>query len=374
MKSILLSSVAVLGLSSAAYADAHLGVTLSGDAELGYNDDILGDNDGFYSELDVTIGFTAELDNGLTASASIDFEDLADGEGNDGDSYELSLTSDMGGLYYGDTNFAAQNVWVAAGDMEADSFSEADGEEALRGEVMIGGIEAQLSYALSNADGTRVGLVRDGDLDQLSLGLAGDFGGVNVVFAYQEESEVVDGAHNGSNGDFNEGGVMGISVGTSFAGADVRLAYATRDDDAGDGSGVGGDSLGIQVAYPVGPVTATVYYVSEGSDGGDVDDNYGLTLAYEDGPVAVTLDYDNDQGVDKIGLEGSYDVGNGLVVYAGYLTEDAGDRMYVAGEMDLGSGASLLVSYADDEDDVDEDEIGANEYQRGTTVELSFEF
>lgn len=63
------------------------------------------------------------------------------------------------------------------------------------------------------------------------------------------------------------------------------------------------------------------------------------------------------------------------MVYAGYLTEDGTeDRYYVAGEYDLGGGASLLFSYVEDESNVDEDEVGANEYQRGTTVEVAFEF
>jgi outer membrane protein OmpU len=377
MKNILLSSAAVFAFAGAAAADGHLGVTFSGDANLGYNTSdnapfAEDDNEGFYSELDVTLGFAAELDNGLVAAASIDLEDLAGGAGDDGAEYELSLTSDMAGLYYGDTNFAAQNVWVSAGDMESDFFSEADGEEALRGEVTFGMVSAQVSYALSNANGTRVGLVSDGDLDQLSIGASADLGNFNVVLAYQEASGVVDGAHFTSNGDFNEGEVFGLSVGTSFAGADIRVAYAQTDDNVGDGTGTDEDSMGIKVAYPFGPVTATAYYVAESEAAGD---NYGVNFAYENGPIGVALDYQDDQGTIKVGLEGTYDVGNGIMAYAGYLTEDGtDDRFYVAGTYDLGSGASVLVSYASDDSNVDEDEIGAGEYQDGTTVELSFAF
>jgi len=370
MKRILLSSAAIVAFAGAAAAEGHVGVSFSGDAEIGYNDDALGDNDGFYSELDVTIGFAAELDNGLTAAASIDFEDLANGGGNDGADYELSLTSETAGLFYGDTNFAAQNVWVAAGDMAGDFFSEADGEEALRGEVTFAGVEAQVSYALSNADGTRVGLVRDGDLDQLSIGVSADVGNFNVIAAYQEASEVVDGAHNSTNGDFNEGETYGISVSTSFGGADVRLAYAETDDNVGDGTGVDEDSIGLSVSYPFGPVTVDASYAVN-----DVaDDRWDLAVTYEDGPIAVTASVDE---TEEFAVEGSYDVGSGLVVYAGFITDDEtdlGSRYYIGGEYDLGSGAMLTVSFAEDDDDADGDEIGAQEYQRGTTVELSFEF
>jgi len=308
MKRILLSSAAIVAFAGAAAAEGHVGVSFSGDAEIGYNDDALGDNDGFYSELDVTIGFAAELDNGLTAAASIDFEDLANGGGNDGADYELSLTSETAGLFYGDTNFAAQNVWVAAGDMAGDFFSEA--------------------------------------------------------------SEVVDGAHNSTNGDFNEGETYGISVSTSFGGADVRLAYAETDDNVGDGTGVDEDSIGLSVSYPFGPVTVDASYAVN-----DVaDDRWDLAVTYEDGPIAVTASVDE---TEEFAVEGSYDVGSGLVVYAGFITDDEtdlGSRYYIGGEYDLGSGAMLTVSFAEDDDDADGDEIGAQEYQRGTTVELSFEF
>lgn len=250
--------------------------------------------------------------------------------------------------------------------MEGDGFSEADGEEVLRGEVVYGDIEAQLSYVLGTADGARN---IEEDLNQLSLGVSADFGNYNVVLAYQDESDEAAGFYDAANGDFVDSQVWGISVGTSFAGADVRVAYA--EEDGAD------ESLGFEVSYPFGPVTATAYYVVEDDEAGNDDPNYGLTLAYSEGPVAVTFDYDNDQGTNKYGLEGSYDVGNGLVVYGGYLfIEDLADEsaFYVGGEYDLGSGAALLVSYAEGDDDEYEDEIGAQDYQDGTTVEISFDF
>jgi outer membrane protein OmpU len=290
--------------------------------------------------------------------------------------------------------------------MESDGFSEADGEEALRGEVTYGNVTAQLSYVLGNNAGTRNAVE---EMNQLSLAVSADFGNFNVVAAYQAESDEAAGffssgddgvngpdgltgdadgggtigvdetgvlgdeADNGTtighgdNGDFTDNEVFGLSVGTSFSGADIRLAYA---EDANS------ESIGVQVAYPFGPVTATVYYVSENTPGNN-DDNYGLTLAYENGPIAAKFDYDNDQGTDKYGIEGSYNVGNGVTVYAGYLFFDGlveEDAFYVAGSYDLGSGAEFLVSYAEGDDGEYEDEIGANDYQAGVTAELSFAF
>mgnify|MGYP006134596767 CR=1 FL=1 len=356
MKNILLASTALVAFAGAAVAEGHAGISFTGSADLGYNDTVAGDNNGFYSDLDLVAGFATVLDNGLTAAASLNLDNLDTGTNTEnGADYTLSLTSETAGLFYGDTKFAAETHWTSAGDMESDGFSEADGEVALRGDVKLGTVSASVSYALADANSNK-NLIDD--VTQLSIGASTDFGNVNVVLAYQEDTLE---AYAG-NGDFNSSDVFGLSVGTSFAGADVRVAYAEDNNS---------DSLGLKVAYPFGPVTATAYLVTESIG----DDNLGINLSYSNGPVAVALDVQDDQGVSKVGLEGSYDIGNGLMAYAGYLTQDASDDFfYVAGSYDLGSGASLLVSYAEDDSNVEGDEIGAGEYQDGTTVEVSFQF
>jgi outer membrane protein OmpU len=307
------------------------------------------------------------LDNGLTATAVFDFDVADNNNGQDLTSggYLLSLTSDTAGMYFGDTAFAAETAWASAGDMESDGFSEADGEVVLRGEVTMAGVTANLSYAIANVDGDIVANDTDDSVDQLSVGLTGTFGNFTVSAAYQDEATY--GAYFAGNGDFNAAEIIGLSGSTTFSGATVTVAYASNL--TADTS-----STGVKVAYPFGPVTATAYYVMEDSDAGDVDDNFGINLAYEAGAVAVTLDYQDDQGVSKTAIDGSYDLGNGLEIFAGmYMEDDIENEFYVAGSYDLGGGASVLVAYADAQDDTD-DEVGANEYQRGTTVEVSFTF
>lgn len=385
MKSILLTTTAIVAFAGVAAADENAGVTFGGDFTIGYNDDndddnavVIGDNDGFYWEGDLNVGLSQTLDNGLTAGVSFEFDivDETNGQETFSDGWTLYLMSDTAGLYWGDTSFAAESLWSSAGDMESDGFSEADGENVLRGEISIAGIDAAVSYALSDADGnaTDSGAFTE-EVDQLSVAASGTFGMVTIGAAYQEESIAIGGASNydpnGENGDFNLSEIFGISAGVAVGGADITVAYASDET-------TGNNSTGIQVAYPFGPVTGTVYYVSE--DDGSDEDNYGVTVAYADGPIAVTLDYDYDQGVNKVGIDGSYDVGNGLTVLAGMYDESdsatEGTDFYVAGSFDLGGGASLLVSYADAEvqGTIDDDEVGDPEYQVGTTVELSFAF
>ena len=366
MKSILLASASVLVLAGAAQAD----IEWSGVATLGTNDDSYGDNDGFYWDLEIDVVLSQTLDNGLTAGAEFGFEAVDDdGDGDSGQVLEakdfvLFLESDTAGLYFGQTAFAAETRWSSAGDMESDAFSEQDGETVLRGDIMMGGIEASISYLIADEDGLSVTDATGGtdDVDQLSIGAVGTFGNFTVGVAWQDES--VAPGWGAVNADFNYDEVFGIFGSTSLGGADITLAYAETDGDS---------STGIKVAYPFGPVTATFYYVDETANNGEP--NMGLNVAYEDGPISVELDLQDDQGVSKWALDGSYDVGNGIVIYAGILNDNEGDEdYYLGGMMDLGSGASLLVSFAEDDDDSEEDEIGAPEFQAGTTIEVSLEF
>ena len=382
MKSILLTTTAIVAFAGAAFADGHAGVAFSGDFTLGFNDDndsddlvVIGDNDGFYWEGDLNVTGTAALDNGVTAAASFEFDiaDETNGQPVSSDGVLLSLTTDNAGLYLGDTAFAAETQWKSAGDMEADGFSEADGENVLRGDVTVAGVSASISLALTNADGDRVSVDTDEDYDQISFGASGDLGMFGFAVAYQEESTFAP-YFSAANGDFTDSEIFGISGSVSVAGADITLAYASDET-------LDENSTGIQVAYPFGPVTGTVYYVSE--DDGSDEDNYGVTIAYADGPIAATLDYDYDQGVNKVGLDGSYDVGNGLTVLAGVYdqSDDAtiannGTDYYVAATYDLGGGAELLVAYSEAETGgaIADDEVGGPDYQVGTTVEVSFSF
>ncbi len=391
MKSTLLTTTALIAFAGAAAAE----VTFSGSATLGYNDttvtstvaltssspawtttntgstpagSALDDNQGFYWDANVAVTLSEELDNGLTASATFDFDvaDLTLGDTLEAGSYVLSLTSDTAGMYFGDTAFAAETRWSGAGDMESDSFSEADGETVLRGDFEVAMVEASLSVVVADTNGATAHTASGGSdsFDQMSFGAAADFGQFTVIAAYQEEGDL----GGTGNGDYNADEVFGLSVGATFAGADITVAYAS-DETAGT------NSTGIEVSYPFGDaITATAYYVAE--DDGTDEDNYGVNVAYASGAIAVAVDYDYDQGVDKWGVEGSYDLGNGITVLAGVLNENEGDDTdyYVAGTYDLGGGADLLVSYGVDDDFDQEDEIGANEYQEGATVEINFTF
>jgi len=370
MKSILLTSTALVAFAGAAAAE----VSFSGDATLGYNDTVApssagyttyaegssvgvvgavntGDRAGFYWDANVAVSMTSALDNGLTAGVSVDF-DVANnnlGQSLSTGNYVLSLTSDNANLYYGDTQHAAANVWQSTGDMDQDTFRTVDGEPVLRGELTMGGINAQLS----------TGVLADGTTDGTSVGLTGTFGAVSGVLSYQAANiHALDGNDNGMS---TRDEIIGVRLGASLAGADIALGYVSNMTN-------NNASTGVSISYPVGPVTLAASYVDESAAGAAA--NWNVSAAYAAGAVAIEASTDES---DSWALEGSYDMGNGMVVYAG--TDDGGNDYYVAGAYDLGGGANVLVSYGvDGNNNNTDDEIGANAYQAGTTVEVGFTF
>jgi hypothetical protein len=91
--------------------------------------------------------------------------------------------------------------------------------------------------------------------------------------------------------------------------------------------------------------------------------------------------YYHDGQDQETGIEGSYTLGNGLALYAGYIDnrDDIDDNYeaYAAATYDLGGGASLIAAYGDSGDNYGgaNDEIGnAFEVNEGTTVAVSFSF
>lgn len=386
MKSILLASVSIVAFAGAAVAE----VSFSGSATFGYNDDAYGDNEGFYWESDLAIELTQELNNGLTAGVTFDIDiaddDDADGLGNPVDSsgFVLFLKSEDAGIYFGDTSFAAQKFWFEdnVDEMAGDGFSEQDGEIVLRGDLTYGATQASLSYTVADTNGNRP----DGDVDQLSLGAGFQVGGYSFTVAYQEESDAVpddreddpatpdvdesetlpdprDGVY-GAYDDFNTDEIFATALIAQLIGVDSVIAYASNLTQEHN-------SLGILVNYPIGPFAARAYYVMEDGPLAS-EDAWGIGATYENGPVTFEAAYKSTDGEDDSRIEGTYDLGNGFMLWAGGVS--ALEDYYVAGTVDLGGGAQLLVSYGVDDDDSEDDEIGNPDIQKGATVELTLAF
>jgi outer membrane protein OmpU len=414
MKSILLTSTALVAFAGAAMAEAHEestpnGVMWNADGEFGYNDEVEG---GFYFDGGLAVSTKAGMNMGLTAGVTLDV-DLgfskatlnettgvlnASGDGSfdnisiDGSDFVVFVEGQGAALYIGDTATASEKTWSGTTNMQNDGFLEVDDvndgadngdfvDGVLRGDLTYGPVTASVSYLM--ADGASTGDDFDG-LDGLQVGAVSTLGAFTVGATYQQgvSSRLVNASDTDSgvdgilgtaddSGSDNPGTVdevIGMFASTTFSGANVKVAYAQNlDTDA--------DSTGLQLDYPFGPVTATVFYSIES----DTDDNYGVAVAYANGPVAATAYY-HDGTDQEIGLEGSYDTGMGLTAYAGYIQNDDdsdASEAYVAGVYDMGGGASLIAAYGETGDTYAgaNDEIGNSfEVNEGATVAISFKF
>ena len=350
MKRILLASASIVAFAGAAAAE----VTFGGDATLGYNDDIEG---GFYYGADLVVTMTQALDNGLTVSATGDIN-FADDDGDTtrgsdqlNTSYVLSLSSDMATLSFGDVDPVGDSEWSGVSGSAVAGFNDGDVhfdvvnfDAILRGDVMYSGITASASFGVdTNGDAPE-------EFGAMQLAATGTFGMFGFIAAYQEEFA-------------GTPEIIAVAATANVIGADLKLAFETDGTET---------SYGIGASYPVGPVTLGGYFTAN-----DIaDDSYGVSADYASGPISASAAYDNDAGQEDVSLDVSYEVGNGITALAGVAADLTGETTayYVAGEVDLGGGASFLLSFADDEGNPGNDEIGGPELNNGLTAALSFSF
>ena len=320
MKTILLTTTALVAFAGAAAADGHTSVSFSGAASAEYNS--LG---GFNTDADLDATMSAELDNGLTVSTTLSFDTANYGSIADGTvAGSLTLSSDTASLTFGNditsASFSAVGDTIAFGDGE-------DGNQGVIGSYTMGAGTLFVSMPLA-AGATEVAST------DIEVGVTAAVGAMTVGLAMADSNFV--------------GKVSGTASGLSYTVAAGSVDDANRWD--------------VAVSYPAGPVT--VGYTVDDSEAWEV------SAAYAAGAVAAELTYNSDEVYD---IEASYDAGNGLVAYVGML--NSGDDTYLGAAYSLGGGASAYASYVKDTGTQNADnEIGANDYARGTTVGVSFTF
>ena len=330
-------------------------VTFSGTANFGYNDTdhTNGASVGAaFSDMDLNISFSKELNNGYTAAASVELDYADTNQGNDISASDalISLTNADSGIHYGDTKHGAQNAWSAVGSMDNDTFRAADGEMVTRADMTFGGAKIGISLGDdTNISGT--------EKDYISLGITGSAGSFSYALAHQNANTTT--VDLDDNSAFTQQATTGVRVSTSLGGATVALGYAKNDN---------GGSTGIEVSYPMGALTTTASYVQEGA--ASAENKWDVKVAYAEGALGVTVATDESQDWN---VDVSYDMGNGMNLFVG--ADDGGKDTYAGVSYDLGGGASLLASYANDSNNTDtDDEVGAKDYKEGMTFQLSFAF
>ena len=372
MKSILLTSTALVAFAGAAFAESHEmlpvpmadgtpmasaapmieptpanGVVIGADGSFGYNEEV---ENGFYFDGGLMVTTSAGMTVAATFGLNVVENDLGETVSTSG--WALSLTAGDASLSVGEVDPVAEANWSGVDGATTADFNDFDAhtaagfEAVIAGQASMGGFTGMISYGV-NTDGP------EDPLDAMQLYVSGDVGAFGMQAAYQEEFGGAD-------------AIFAVGASTSSMGADVQVSYV---DDGTE------SSLGVAAAYPFGPVTVSGYY----SFNDVAENNWGVAADYSDGPVTVNVGYDYDGTTEEgsAAIDASYDLGNGVSVLAGYdlggVDTDGDETYYVAAEADLGGGATFLVSYAADEDDLTaNDDI--DDYLEGTTVEVGFSF
>ncbi|MGB2196762.1 MAG: porin, partial [Planktomarina sp.] len=278
-------------------------VTFSGTAEFGYNDTDHATGASAsepFSDMDLNIAFSKELDNGYTAAASVELDYANANQGNDISASDalISLTNADSGIHYGDTKHAAQNAWSSVGSMDNDAFRAADGEMVTRADMMFGAAKVSVSLGddtnLNNPNATPP--VVANEKDYLSLGITGTAGELSYALAHQGANTAW--LDNDDNSAASQQATTGVRVSTTWGGATVALGHAKNDN---------GGSTGVEVSYPMGAYTTTASYVAEGATGAEA--NWDVKVAYAEGALGVTVATDES---DDWNVDVSYDMGNGM--------------------------------------------------------------
>lgn len=364
MKKFLLSSAAVVAFAGAAAAE----VEWSGDATLGYNDEV---EKGVFWDAGLGVDLSQELNNGWSAAASLDVDLFDTGtaveNGSAGVSgWVVTVENDVVSVSAGDVDTAAESFSFVS-EVDADTTASAGGkindESAdYAGEnvgVIVTSTIGSIDVAASMQHGT------DNQDGAVQLYAGGEFGNITAGLLYASETDT------GTSGatTINQDEAILLSAGLAFAGADLTFNAGSVADKA---------RYGVEVSYPVGDITFGAFYTNV--DKTNAKAAYGVEAVYEAGALEAKAYYQSVFAVAELGLGVEYDLDNGVEVFAGFVDGDGSSSdygFYLGGEYDLGGGASVLASYA--ANDVTGGEFdavagGQEDIKDGITLELSLDF
>ena len=333
MKKLLISSTAMVVASSAAFADGHTGVSLSGYAEMGiaYVEDATNEYT-YHSDMDVSFKLSGETDGGISFGAKIDLDEVSGGISSQNSPAAVFISGDFGTLTLGDTDGAldkalSEVAFLTAIADDHSTHSGYSGNSALDGSGKLGGSDQILRWDYSFGD---VGI-------HLSYELGLDTAGSTFV--------VTNTFGTGATVGFTSGGATVFS--TTTTSTFTSTTGTTRDDVLGIGltysADLGGTDFGIGLGYQEqGSTSVMGASLSFGVAGLDVvlnywdldapgtadDDTYSaIGVAYTVDALSLTANYGEfDSGGEGFGVAMNYDLGGGAVVMLGYSDDDAGSQ------------------------------------------------
>jgi hypothetical protein len=383
MKRILLTSTALVAFAGAAAAD----ISFSGTAEFSYNVDAAGTVTNT-SDTEITAAASQALNNGYTASVSFTIdpegaagEEIAAGDitvANDSSSVTYHIGADgAGAAHLGDHKTMQSAVTNVFGDADT---AEVTANARVSGSLTMAG--ATVGVSMNDAGDYQLGVSTDLGGTTLSAGFDGATGGEYGIMLGGSASSVDYELAFGSNGADTS---YGLSASTTAGGADITLAFGDLGYEIGASMPLGAATVGVKLTdtnatagngWEITAATALdavdVSFKLAQAEGA-TDTTWEMTAGYSAGAVAVSATFDSASDSD---ITASYDMGNGLVAYAGVLNDNDGtvDATYAGVEYDLGGGAALTVSNATLGAGYTADTDFGQDYAAGTTVSVSFSF
>lgn len=360
MKNVLFTTTALaaLAMSGAAFAGGHASGNfgISGSTDVGYNDE---KKNGIFQNTNVDIKASKDAGNGVTVSGharlNLDWEEGTDEDGDDDSTTaevefkNIAVDTGVGKLEFADSfdgTGASDSFYTDRDGMSLD-MQNGDGIAGLKWTGELG----SFGYAID------AGNIENGSGDDWSIGLGGDLGPATVGLGFQNDS------YNNATGQ-----AVGVSADFDAGIADVGVSYITDDV---------GSSIGLAASAEVSPgIKIGAYYAVNDP----ADDFYGVTFDYSNGPLTVAVDYDTGEnnilnGDDRIEVDVSYDMGNGVVGFVGWDSLEtptggaAGDGAFYAGaEIAIADGVSATISYSE------ADEMGGPDFKEGTSAFLSLTY
>ncbi len=260
MKNVLFATTALVGFAGVAFAQ-DAGVSLSGSAEMGitYIDiDGVGDEAVFHNDIDVTFTLSGATDNGLTFGATIDLDEVGDGDNLDFEN-SVFISGAFGTLSMGDIDGAydqaLSNIHAGGLSDEADQASGTAGFDGLAPEILrydyaFGPVVLSASLGLEDQMpiNDEAGATSNGDLTEnvygLGIAYGGDFGSMTLdLGAGIQYTELLN----------EEAMVYGGSAVLGFGNFEVIGVVEVFDTDSVSASATDGESYGISGAYTTGP-------------------------------------------------------------------------------------------------------------------------
>jgi hypothetical protein len=275
MRKVLLATTALVALGGVSAASADISVsasssfnyvTTNGGAETAEDRDV-------NAQVDVGINASTVLDNGMTVSATLAFDEKDSGQGADGDDAGMTIGGDFGTLAFG--GIASASLGAMATDVTADEGMDLAADYTNPTDEHVPNMD--ISYAMPSVSGVSITLgMVDGD-DDKSTGTTSDGSGFGITYtmagsmpvtvnytSYSTGSDASDVTSVGAKvtagaativAAVNESGTFtGTSVGATYAVSDALTVQAfTGTGEKSDDSDFESELSGVGLTYTVTP-------------------------------------------------------------------------------------------------------------------------